>query len=116
MPLQQQQQQLQPQQESSWLSQQRSTLCVSPQPLDLQQQQQLGSCDELPGDALDAFMVETQMVSGDETFLYAQPCTAVWCSVGSSRALAILSAGGCVYVVFVRTLRHTRYKKTLAYT
>jgi hypothetical protein len=66
---QQQQQQLQPQQKSSWLSQQHSTLCVSSQPLDVeqQQQQQLGSCDELPGDALDAFMVETQMVSGNNT-------------------------------------------------
>jgi hypothetical protein len=66
VPLRQQQQQLQqPQQEHSWLSQQHSTLCVSSQPLDLEQQQLLlGSCDELPGDSLDAFMVETQMVSG----------------------------------------------------
>ncbi|KAF6256034.1 hypothetical protein COO60DRAFT_152509 [Scenedesmus sp. NREL 46B-D3] len=61
---QQQQQQLQLQlpQERSWLSQQHSTLCVSSQPLVLEQQQQQGCADELPGDSLEAFMVETQMV------------------------------------------------------
>jgi hypothetical protein len=54
--------QQQPQQEHSWLSQQHSTLCVSSQPLDLEQKQLGASCEEL-----DAFMVETQMVSGDIT-------------------------------------------------
>jgi hypothetical protein len=79
----QQPQQQQPQQEHSWLSQQHSTLCVSSQPLDVEQQQQLGaSCEELPGDSLDAFMVETQMVSGNKCALYV-------CSCVSSRVLAM---------------------------
>jgi hypothetical protein len=54
------------QQQEARLSQQHSTLQVSSQPLDLelqQQQQQDGCCAELPGDALDAFMVETHLVS-----------------------------------------------------
>ncbi|WIA18746.1 hypothetical protein OEZ85_003436 [Tetradesmus obliquus] len=59
-----QRQQQQQQQQEPWLSQQHSTLHVSSQPLDLEQQQQQdgGLDDELAGDALDAFMVETKMV------------------------------------------------------